>query len=38
MITAVILIVLLRHLDVEKNIEKKQAEIKARHMVNERSV
>jgi GPH family glycoside/pentoside/hexuronide:cation symporter len=37
-ITAVILIVLLRHLDVEKNIEKKQAEIKARHMVNERSV
>lgn len=37
-ITAVILIALLRHLDVEKNIEKKQAEIKARQMVNERSV
>ncbi|HEY8421226.1 MAG TPA: MFS transporter [Thermoclostridium sp.] len=36
-ITAVILIALLRHLDVEKHIEKEQAEIKARRMVNERS-
>lgn len=33
-ITAVILIVLLRYLDVEKHIEKEQAEIKARHAVN----
>ena len=36
-ITAVILIALLKHLDVEKHIEKKQAEIKARQMINERS-